>query len=90
MQLLTGTARLVLDLSEVDYVDSRGLGILVGLFVSSVRRGGELKLVGPTHRVQEALRRTHLNTILTVYASKEDALSAFRAQAMVAGRAQTP
>ncbi|MGE5724355.1 MAG: STAS domain-containing protein, partial [Acidobacteriota bacterium] len=40
VQLLIGTPKVLVNLSGVDYVDSCGLGILVGLLVSSVHRGG--------------------------------------------------
>ncbi|HLK32404.1 MAG TPA: STAS domain-containing protein [Terriglobales bacterium] len=78
-QLLTGTPKLLVNLASVEYVDSRGLGILVGLFVSSLRRGGELKLVAPTKRVEEVLRRTRLDGVFKVHSSEEDAIAEFSA-----------
>ena len=63
------------------YVDSGGLGILVGLAVSARNRGGELKLVSPTQRVSDLLRRTRLDAIISVYRSEKDAVAAFRKQA---------
>src|SRR6266849_3408292 len=56
--MLPGTPKIVVNLSGVDYIDSGGLGILVGLLVSARNRGGELKLVSPRKRVKDLLRRT--------------------------------
>lgn len=77
LQLLTGTPRILINLAEVEYIDSRGLGILAGLLVSSLRRGGELKLVAPGKRVQEALRRTNLDKIFHIHSLEEEALADF-------------
>jgi anti-sigma B factor antagonist len=78
--MLSGSPRIVLDLSGVRYVDSGGLGILVGLSVSARNRGGELKLVNPSQRVSDLLQRTKLTTIIGVYGNVEEAVLAFREQ----------
>lgn len=80
VQLLMGTPKVLLNLSGVEYVDSRGLGILVGLLVSSVNRGGELKLVAPSKRVTEALQRTHLHQVFASYRDEREGLAAFGAK----------
>lgn len=77
VQLLIGTPKVLVNLSGVDYVDSCGLGILVGLLVSAVNRGGELKLVAPSKRVSEALQRTHLHQVFTAYREEGEGLAAF-------------
>jgi anti-sigma B factor antagonist len=79
--MLSGSPRVVVNLEGVDYVDSGGLGILVGLSVSARNRGGELKLVSPTERVSDLLRRTRLDAIISVYGNEEEAVAAFRKQA---------
>jgi len=76
--ILAGTPRVVVDLNEVDYIDSGGLGILVGLWVSARNKGGELKLVSPTQRIKELLRRTSLAQIFRVYVNIDEAVAAFR------------
>jgi anti-sigma B factor antagonist len=76
--ILAGTPKVVVDLNEVDYIDSGGLGILVGLWVSARNKGGELKLVSPTQRIKELLRRTSLAKIFRVYANNDEAVAAFR------------
>jgi anti-sigma B factor antagonist len=79
-EMLSGSPRVVVNLNEVQYLDSGGLGILVGLSVSARNRGGELKLVNPSQRVSAVLRRTNLDTIISVYGSDEEAVAAFRKQ----------
>jgi anti-sigma B factor antagonist len=76
--LLSGTPKIVVNLNGVDYIDSGGFGILVGLFISAQKRGGELKLVSPNRRVKEVLRHTNLDTIFRVYGNNDDAVAAFR------------
>ena len=78
--MLSGSPRIVVNLNGVHYVDSGGLGILVGLSVSARNRGGELKLVSPSQRVSDLLRRTRLDTIISVYRNDEEAVAAFRKQ----------
>jgi anti-sigma B factor antagonist len=78
--ILMGTPKIVIDLCGVDYVDSGGIGILVGLHLSAKSRGGDLKLVSPGQRVQEVLGRTKLNTVFSTYKTIDDALAAFSAQ----------
>ena len=78
--MLPGTPKIVVNLSGVDYIDSGGLGILVGLLVSARNRGGELKLVSPRERVKDVLRNTNLDRIFRVYANNDEAVAAFRKQ----------
>jgi anti-sigma B factor antagonist len=75
---LSGTPKIVVNLKEVDYIDSEGLGMLVGLLVSARNRGGELMLASPRKHVKGALRRTNLDTIFRVYANSDEAVAAFR------------
>jgi anti-anti-sigma factor len=57
---------IVLDLSKVTYLDSSGLGALVGVWVSAKRDGCELKLTNLGERVKELLRLTGLEKVLAV------------------------
>lgn len=57
---------IVLDLSKVTYMDSSGLGALVGVWVSAKRDGCELKLTSLGERVKELLRLTGLEKVLAV------------------------
>jgi anti-sigma B factor antagonist len=78
VKMLPGTPKIVVNLKGVDYIDSGGLGILVGLLVSARNRGGELRLVSPNERIKELLRRTSLDNIFRVYGNNEEAVAAFR------------
>jgi anti-sigma B factor antagonist len=78
--MFSGTQKIVVDLKGVDHIDSGGLGILVGLFISATKRGGELKLVAPNLHVTGILRRTRLDTLFTVYGNDDEAVAAFRKQ----------
>src|SRR5712692_7339696 len=77
INLLSGTPKIVVNLNGVDYIDSGGFGILVGLFISAKKRGGDLKLVSPNKRVTEVLRHTKLDTIFKVYGKDDEAVAAF-------------
>jgi anti-sigma B factor antagonist len=54
---------IVLDLSKVTYMDSAGLGTLVGVWVSAKREGCDLKLVSLSDRIKELLRLTNLDKL---------------------------
>jgi anti-sigma B factor antagonist len=75
---LLGTAQIVVNLSGIEYVDSGGLGTLVGMLASTRNRRGEIKLVCPTQRVVDLLIRTRLDTVFKSYESDDDAVTAFR------------
>jgi len=76
--MLSGSPNIVVNLREVEYIDSGGIGVLVRLLVSTRNRGGDLKLVAPNQRVTDVLRRTNLHTVFNLYAAVEEAVAAFR------------
>ncbi|HZW93571.1 MAG TPA: STAS domain-containing protein [Candidatus Eremiobacteraceae bacterium] len=75
--MLLGSPNIVVSLREVDYIDSGGIGVLIGLLVSARNRGGDLKLVAPNQHVTNVLRRTNLHTIIELYADDDKAVAAF-------------
>jgi anti-sigma B factor antagonist len=75
--LTTGKTRLVLDLAEVSYIDSAGLGTLVSGFTSAQNQGASLKLANLTKRFHEQLSITKLVTVFDVYPTVEDAIKSF-------------
>src|SRR5690348_10997977 len=77
---LTGTSKIVIDLCSVDYIDSGGLGILVALHIAANNRGGDIKLVSPSERVERVLGETKLNNVFSVYTTLDEALAAFSRQ----------
>ena len=64
-----GNKKILLNLRDVDYIDSSGLGELVSAFTSMRSQGGELKLLNLTKRVRALLQITKL---LTVFDIKDD------------------
>jgi anti-anti-sigma factor len=73
-----GGKKILLNLSEMDYIDSNGLGELVQAFRESNRRGASLRLLKPQDRVTKTLRLTNLLPMFTVYDSEDEALEAFK------------
>ena len=65
---------IILDLSSVQYVDSSGVGALVGLLTSVRSAGGDLRLAGVNDRVKKVLQITHLVDIFKIHASVDDAV----------------
>ena len=68
---------LLLDLAEVHFVDSAGLGFLARLVSRTQSGGGQLKLCGVPPRLREVLRVTRLETMFESYESEADAILAF-------------
>ena len=72
-----GKFKVVIDLSNVEYIDSTGLGILVICFTSLKKQGGALKLVNPNKRNVELLLLTKLHTVFEVFNEVQDAVNSF-------------
>ena len=77
-QMLLENKRIVLNLGEISYIDSGGLGTLVALYTSATSAGASIKLANLTKRVGDLLQVTKLLTVFEVYDSEEKALEAFR------------
>lgn len=75
--LALGARRIILDVSRVSYVDSSGLGELVGVYTSVRNAGGDVKLVGVDKKLQGLLQVTKLHTIFDCYDTAEGAMHAF-------------
>lgn len=76
-QALQQSKQIVLNLGGVNYIDSGGLGTLVGLYTSARGMGGTVKLAKLTHRVDELLQVTKLVTVFETYDSEADAVNSF-------------
>ncbi len=74
-----GARKMVIDLGEVEGMDSRGLGILVAALTSLRNVQGELKLARITNKIQSLLVITHLSTVFHSYDSVDAALKSFSA-----------
>jgi len=73
-----GQRKLILNLAEVPYIDSAGLGEIVRTYTTVSRQGGSLKLLNLTKRIQDLLAITKLLTVFEVYDSEADALKSFQ------------
>jgi anti-sigma B factor antagonist len=73
--------RIVLNLGQVTYIDSGGLGTLVALHTTAHNAGASVKLANLTKRVGDLLQVTKLLTVFDVYNSEYEALESFRTAA---------
>ncbi|MBP1633584.1 MAG: rsbV [Acidobacteria bacterium] len=72
-----GHRKLVLNLAEVPYIDSAGLGEVVRTYTTVSRQGGALKLLNLTKRIQDLLSITKLLTVFETYESEAEAVKSF-------------
>lgn len=72
-----GQVRILLNLADVPYVDSAGLGQMVSSFRTVTRSGGALRLLNLTARIKEVLTITKLLTVFDTYESESEALASF-------------
>ena len=80
-----GERKILLNLKAVTFVDSSGIGELMGALTSVHKQGGELKLLNPTPTVMELLRTTHLDTVLEIRDDENSAIQAFSSRLAAAG-----
>ena len=74
-----GTKKVLLNLHGVGYIDSSGLGELVGTYSSVRNRGGQVKLVNPSKRIQDLLQMTRLSLVFDVQTDEASAIQSFAA-----------
>jgi len=77
-KLLAQSPKLVMNLREVNYIDSGGLGTLVSLYTSARNAGGAVKLASLIQRVGDLLQLTKLLTIFEVFDDEQAAAKSFR------------
>lgn len=70
--------RVVLNLGEINYIDSSGIGELVSGFTTLKNSGGELKLLNLTKKVHDLLQITKLYTVFEVHNDEHSALDSFK------------
>ena len=70
--------QLLLNLAEVDYIDSSGLGEVVRSYTTVRNAGGDLKLLSLTLKVRDLMQITKLLTVLDVFDNEATALKSFR------------
>lgn len=69
---------ILLNLADVDYIDSSGIGELVSGYTAVKNRGGNLRLLHLTKKVHDLLQLTKLFTVFDVYSDESTALQSFR------------
>ena len=69
--------KLVLNLAEVPYIDSAGLGEIVRTYTTVSRQGGQLKLLNLTKRITDLLSITKLLTVFETFDNENEALRSF-------------
>ena len=77
-QLLSTTKQVVLNLAGVSYIDSGGLGTMVGVYSSARASGADVKLTGLGQRLRDVLAITKLATVFEVYDTEQQAVAAFK------------
>ena len=65
--ITAGEKNIVLNLAEVEYMDSGGIGTLVGLFTSSRSSGGDIRLAAANEKVAHVLDITRLTTVISLF-----------------------
>ena len=78
-----GHKKIVLNLADVPYIDSAGLGEVVRTYTTVSRQGGSLKLLNLTKRITDLLSITKLLTVFETFESENDAIRSFSASAKV-------
>jgi anti-sigma B factor antagonist len=78
-QIAAGATQFVVDLADVEFMDSSGLGALVSGLKSARQAGGDLRIASATAQVHMVLKLTNLDRVLTLHDSVDEALTAIDA-----------
>ena len=73
-----GQKQILLNLGDVAFIDSAGIGELVSAFISARNRGGELKLLKLTRRVRDVVQITKLYTVFDIRDDEAEAVKSFK------------
>jgi anti-sigma B factor antagonist len=69
--------KIVVNLADVSYIDSAGIGVMIGRYLAVKRRGGDMKLAHLTARSHRVMTITHLLTVFEAFENVEDAIKSF-------------
>ncbi len=75
--LLDGSRKIVINFSKVSYLDSSGVGELVGCYTSIKGKGGELRICGMNSKIFSLIKMTSLHSVFEVKDTEEEALAGF-------------
>ena len=75
-----GQKKFILELSELKYMNSTGLNVLINILTKSRKNGGDLVICGVSKKVQELLLVTKLNSVFSVTETTDEALEKFNVQ----------
>lgn len=78
--LATGETNIILDLGEITFADSTGIGGLIAAASLAARKGGSVKLLHLTKRIHDVLQITRLSTVFGIYDDLQKAIESFEAQ----------
>jgi anti-sigma B factor antagonist len=73
----SGRTKIILNFSQVNSMDSAGVGELAGAYVPVKSKGGELKFLNPTKKVHDMLKITQLDKVFEVYIDEQTAVRSF-------------
>ena len=76
--LQSGVKKIILNLADVNYIDSSGVGELVSTYTTVVNNGGQLKLLNLTKKIRELLAITKLLTVFDVSDNEQTMLARFK------------
>jgi anti-sigma B factor antagonist len=79
-RVLSSSRKVILNLAGVSYIDSGGLGTLVGVYSSARSGGADIKLTGIGQRMRDVLQVTKLVTVFESYDSEGQAIAAFNSK----------
>ena len=73
-----GHLKVVVDLTDVDWMNSSGLGILIGGLSALRKSGGDLRLASVTEKIDEVLKITKLDRVFDIYTDTDTAIASYR------------
>src|SRR5947209_13012398 len=79
--LAQGHTNILLNMGGVSYVDSAGLGELVGAYTTATNQGGSVKLLNLHGKMKDLMQLTKLHTIFSIFEDEQAAISSFSATA---------
>lgn len=75
----SGYHRVLVNLSDISYLDSAGLGVLVSGLKLATRQNGDLRMWGPQDEVKNIFQLTRLNKVFQIYDTEEQAMASYAA-----------